>query len=139
MGWPFPLSSYSCSKITNNTGINSIVHGIKAATKSVYYSFWAYHYPGTGLQFRAWKQRRWLLNFVAREGFVPLRMFHWSLLSWYLILLSVLSYLATTIRRLVFLVFFYQSSFVLYLRLCVFYWFSAKYWRFLFFFKSCFK
>ena len=38
MDWPFPLSSYSYSKISNYTGVNSKFYGIRVATKLVLYS-----------------------------------------------------------------------------------------------------
>ena len=42
MDWPFPLYSYSYSKISNNTGVNSNVYGTIVAKKSVYFSLSPY-------------------------------------------------------------------------------------------------
>ena len=42
MDWPFPLSSYSYSKISNKTRVNSEFYDIQVATKSVLYSPFTY-------------------------------------------------------------------------------------------------
>ena len=42
MDWPFPLSSYSYSKMSNNTGVNSEFYGIRVAKKLVYHSLSPY-------------------------------------------------------------------------------------------------
>ena len=42
MDWPFSLSSYSYSKISNKTVVNSKFDGIRAAKKLVYYSLSPY-------------------------------------------------------------------------------------------------
>ena len=46
MDWPFPLSSYSYSTVSNNTGVNSKVYGIRVAKKSVLFSHSPYTVSG---------------------------------------------------------------------------------------------
>ena len=53
MDWPFPLPSYSYSKISINTGVNSKFYGIRVAKKLVYNSLSPYNSLwGPSLHFR---------------------------------------------------------------------------------------
>ena len=104
MDWPFPLPSYSCSEITNKIWVNSIVQGIKAAKKSVYYSLLTYNSLWTpGLRFRALPIITLLfLQLRGTGGYWSFRLSHWSLLPSYRLPLCVLLCVIVTIRDFVF-------------------------------------
>ena len=131
MDWPFPLSSYSYSKISNSTGVYSKFYGIRVAKKIVYCSPSAYNslwwtkspLPCSSRENVVTSPNLW-------RGRVPLNIpSHWSILFHYFPLLRILSCGIATIRDFVFLV-FSCHCFSLYLSLfCFFYYISSK-WPF---------
>ena len=118
MDWSFPLPSYSYSKKSNYTGVNSNVYGIRVAKKSVLYSPSPFTVSGgSSLRFRDFAViTSLLLPIRGTGGYCSLLLPHWSLLPGYSPPLSVISCVIVTIKCFVF---FFRS------RSAVFHYFSC--------------